>query len=63
MWMLAWTINSGGNDLVDHWTVHETLKEAEGALAGIADDPHLHCWAIAPITAASEYHWEMPKNG
>jgi hypothetical protein len=58
MWIMAYTINHGGNDLRDYFTVYETEQEARDAFAMlVANDDTVHCACVAPIADATEPHW------
>ena len=58
MWILAWSMNFGRNEIEDYWIICEDEKAARRECDKLLADPRLHCWAIAPITRASDPHWE-----
>lgn len=57
MWIIAWTINRGGNDLVDYWIVAADEEEARRVYDKKLGLDRLHCACIAPINTATEPHW------
>lgn len=58
MWVFAYTVNHGNNDLTDHWAVHQTEEEARADLEEISrTEARLFCWAICKITEGSEPHY------
>lgn len=58
MWIVAWTINLGNNNLPDYWIVVDTEAEAEAEVEALIEaEDNLHCWAIAPIKRGSEPHF------
>jgi hypothetical protein len=57
MWLVAWTLNRGGNDLPDFWVIRETEHEARTQYAHVLTLDNLHCAAMAPIAEATEPHW------
>jgi hypothetical protein len=58
MYVLAWSINQGDNDIEDFFILCHTKREAEIELetmqAFVGD---LHCAAIAKVVQATEPHW------
>lgn len=55
MWIVAWTINDGTDEMVDRWLVAEDESKANAELETILSQTEgLHCWAIAPISKGSE---------
>lgn len=58
MWIVAWTINHGRNNLVDHWlTVEDKAAATREIQKLIRTESNLHCYAAAPITIGSEPHY------
>ncbi|KAB2699354.1 hypothetical protein HGG72_08335 [Ochrobactrum pecoris] len=57
MFIVAWSINHGGNNIEDHWIVAETRKQADAEAAKLQKIGNLHCWAVSEIKAGSEPHW------
>lgn len=57
MWLLAWTINHGENNLTDSFMIHETETEARDAYVKLLTTDDLHSAAFAPIATATEPHW------
>ena len=58
MYLCAYTLNYGNDHLEDIFLTFETRAEA-GRFVEEKLYPldHLHCWAVAEITAASEPQW------
>lgn len=57
MWVLAWTLNLGGNELPDYWIIHETEAQAMAAYRDLLQLDNLHCASVAPVKVATEPHW------
>lgn len=57
MFVTAWTINKGGNDLPDAFTVSDDLATARAFYQDAVALPDLHCAAIAQVIEATEPHW------
>lgn len=58
MWIVAWSINHGNNEIDDHWIVVEIQAEALDEIGRLKDtQENLWVWAIAPCNYASEPHW------
>ena len=57
MWLCAWTINHGQNNLTDHWLIHSGRHAVVDWVSEIIDTDDLHCWAVSQIVSASEPHW------
>ena len=58
MYLCAYTLNHGGNNLEDIFLIFETRAEAGRFVEQtLLPMDILHCWAVAQITAASEPHW------
>jgi len=59
MYILAWTLNHGQNDIEDFFTLHENLKLAQDEYDHLCKTEELlHCAAISKIVRATEPHWE-----
>lgn len=59
MWICAWVTNYGENDLRDIFTIHDSEAEAQLAYERIvATHANLHSALIAPISKATEPHWQ-----
>ena len=59
MKLLSWTLNRGGNDLEDFYSLHSDMAEAREYLdQQIKEDGEImHMWAISEVLDASEPHW------
>lgn len=57
MFITAWTINKGGNDLPDAFTVSDDLAIARAFYRDACGKHGLHCAAIAQVIEATEPHW------
>ena len=56
MFLCAWTVNHGNNNITDHFSLFDTMEEAENCAARIFNVAHT--WAITKVISASEPHWE-----
>jgi hypothetical protein len=57
-WFLAYTLNHGGNDMRDTFTINSDEAEARAAYARALDLDDLQCACIGPIRTATEPHWQ-----
>lgn len=58
MYILAWSINHGDNDIEDFFILCHTQREAEIELETMqACVDGLHCAAIAKVVEATEPQW------
>lgn len=58
MYILAWSVNQGDNDIEDFFILCHTKKEAELELETMQSHVgNLHCAAIAKVEQATEPHW------
>lgn len=57
MFLTAWTINKGNNDLTDQFTVSDDMATARAFYQEACCLPDLHCAAIAQIVEATEPQW------
>lgn len=58
MYILAWSVNQGDNDIEDFFILCHTKKEAELELETMQSHVgKLHCAAIAKVEQATEPHW------
>jgi hypothetical protein len=58
MYILAWSINHGDNDIEDFFILCHTQREAEMELETMqACVDGLHCAAIAKVVEATEPQW------
>ena len=60
MWIFAYTLNLGNNQMHDAFELHETKENADYAFQSMLNDEQLHCACIGPIIAATEPHWVTP---
>jgi hypothetical protein len=59
MYILAWTINHGQNDLEDFFSLYENLDLARKEYEHMRKtEDLLHCAAISKVVLATEPHWE-----
>lgn len=55
MFLCAWTVNHGSNNITDHFALFDTEEQADNCVADIFDTAHT--WAITKVISASEPHW------
>ena len=59
MYLLAWSVNHGMNDIDDFYILCETQREAELEMLRLQEtDYSLHCAAISKVIKATEPQWE-----
>lgn len=57
MFVTAWTVNRGQNDLRDYFLVFDTIDEARSEAVRLRGEDNVHCWAVMNVLEASEPHW------
>jgi hypothetical protein len=57
VFLIAWTLNYGDNDLRDFWGVEADELTANNLLAFHMTHDKFHCGAVAKITTATEPQW------
>jgi hypothetical protein len=57
MYLLAWTINHGQNNLIDHQIIVDEQQAVAQWVDSIQTQADVHCWAACNILEASEPHW------
>jgi hypothetical protein len=60
MQLVAWTVNHGGNDIEDHYTIHETAEDAARHFQTVLGLDNCHCAALGSVTDATEPQWLDP---
>lgn len=57
MWVVAWTINHGENNLTDHFELAEGFPQAVSRYLALLEIENLHNACYAAIIGATEPHW------
>jgi hypothetical protein len=59
MYILAWTLNHGNNNLEDIFVLHADLADAQAEYKHLCEtEEFLHCAAVSKVITATEPHWE-----
>ena len=57
MYLMAYTLNHGNNNLEDVWMIYEDRASANEDYKWALDQENLHCAALTKIVDATEPHW------
>lgn len=57
MFVTAWTVDHGQNNLKDYFLVFDTIDEARSEAVRLSGEDDVYCWAVMNVLDSSEPHW------